>query len=229
MYVVAWSFPIWYFLIVGLCESKYIFCLNPSFSPFNSFPMFLTNFWIFYYVLVVLIFCSKIVVFLSFDCWYVFMVSTPTYWLTFFSLFCNIWILSILFSCLDKFFVLFLSQIPSDLFSRVVFFVSFAVLLFSFHLNIYQRFSSVIFACCRRFLISVSSLISLPGFEFLFLFFMGTPILSQTNFAPALIKSFNSVMFSGDMFVNSFNFQLLLGLFSSLGFLPMVMKSSFQT
>ena len=45
-------------------------------------------------------------------------------------------------------------------------------------------FCHIIFAC-RRFLICISSQISHPGFEFLFVFFQGTPIFSQTNFAPA--------------------------------------------
>ena len=43
----------------------------------------------------------------------------------------------------------------------------------------------IIFACFRRFLICVCSLISHPGFEFLFASFMGTSILSRTNFTPA--------------------------------------------
>ena len=41
------------------------------------------------------------------------------------------------------------------------------------------------FACCRIFLICVSSRTSHPDFEFLFMFFRRTPILSQTNFTPA--------------------------------------------
>ena len=40
----------------------------------------------------------------------------------------------------------------------------------------------IIFACCRRFLLCVSSWIRYSGFEYLFVFFRGTPIMSQINF-----------------------------------------------
>ena len=46
----------------------------------------------------------------------------------------------------------------------------------------------IILACWRRFLICVSSQISQPGSEFLFVFLKRTPILSQTNFASAEIS-----------------------------------------
>ena len=65
------------------------------------------------------------------------------------------------------------------------------------------RFS--ILACCRSLFICDSNLSSHPGFEFLSVAFKGTPIFSQSNFAPAYIKSFNSV----GIFVNkSFTFTV---------------------
>ena len=52
-----------------------------------------------------------------------------------------------------------------------------------------------ILACYRSLFICDSSLSSHPGFDFLLsVVFKGTPIFSQTNFASAYIKSFNSVM-----------------------------------
>ena len=65
-----------------------------------------------------------------------------------------------------------------------------------------------IFAYCRRILICVFSLISHPGFEFLFIFFRGTRFLAHTIFVPSSICSFNSVML--------FVFQFLFLLFSIL-------------
>ena len=94
----------------------------------------------------------------------------------------------IVLSCLDIFLVFFLSPEPSDLFPWVVLFVFLVMLLFSFRPDIFQRFLWVLWfllVIYRRFLICVSRLISHPGFEFLFVFYGGTPILSQTSFAPA--------------------------------------------
>ena len=52
-----------------------------------------------------------------------------------------------------------------------------------------------IFSCCRWFLTCNSKLSFHPGNDFLSVVFRGIPILSQTNFVLAYIKSFNSVMF----------------------------------
>ena len=59
------------------------------------------------------------------------------------------------------------------------------VLLFSSHHIPAFCLCPIIFGSCCRFLICVSNRISHPGFEFLFVFFRGTPILSWTNFALA--------------------------------------------
>ena len=65
-----------------------------------------------------------------------------------------------------------------------------------------------IFACCRScFFIRDSNLSSHPDFDG---GLQGSPIFSQTNFAPAYIKSFNSVMLFVGIFVNkSFIFSVL--------------------
>ena len=69
------------------------------------------------------------------------------------------------------------------------------------------RFS--IFACCRSLIICDSNLSSYPGFDFLSLVLKETLIFSQTNFPPAYIKSFNSVMSFVGIFVNkSFTFSV---------------------
>ena len=66
-----------------------------------------------------------------------------------------------------------------------------------------------ILTCCRSPFICDSSLSSHPGFDFLSVVLKGKPIFSQTNFAPAYIKSFNSVMLFVGMFVNkSFTFPV---------------------
>ena len=87
-----------------------------------------------------------------------------------------------------------------------------------------------IFACCRKLFTCHFSQISHPGFVFLFEFLWGTPILSQTSFALALISTFNSMMLPFGIFRNNlFTFRFLLWLFSSLGSWGMVMKTSFQS
>ena len=62
---------------------------------------------------------------------------------------------------------------------------------------------------CRSLFICDSSLSSHPDFDFLSVVFKGTPIFSQTRFAPAYIKSFNSEMLFVEIFVNkSFTFSV---------------------
>ena len=53
--------------------------------------------------------------------------------------------------------------------------------LFSSHILVFF-FCLSIFACCRRFFIRVSTLISHPGVEVVFVFFKWTPIFSLANF-----------------------------------------------
>ena len=73
----------------------------------------------------------------------------------------------------------------------------------------FLMFRYSILACCRSLLICDSSHRSRPGFEFLSVVFKGTLIFSQTNFAPAYIKSCNSVMSFVGIFVNkSFTFSV---------------------
>ena len=57
-----------------------------------------------------------------------------------------------------------------------------------FYLCCFSLFNPKYFLCCRRFSICISSLISNHGFKFLYVFFTGTPILSRTNRASALIS-----------------------------------------
>ena len=61
----------------------------------------------------------------------------------------------------------------------------------------------IILAYFRRFFICVSNRISHPGFDFFLMLFMGIPILSQTNFAPAEISSFNLVISFVDIYVST--------------------------
>ena len=91
---------------------------------------------------------------------------------------CFVWIV---WFCLGIFLVFILSPILSDSSLQVVSLV--VVLLFSFCPNSYF-FYVIIFACCRRFLICVSNLISHPGLVILFMFFRGNPTFSQTSFVP---------------------------------------------
>ena len=85
-------------------------------------------------------------------------------------------VVCILLSCLDIFLVFLLSLVPSDLFRRVLFFLLF-LNSFSLFVRIHSRVFplSYHFAYCCTFLICVSSRISHRDFEFLFVFFRGTP------------------------------------------------------
>ena len=73
-------------------------------------------------------------------------------------------------------------------------------MLFCFGRHILGCFSFLrIFAYSRNFFCCPSCLISPPGFVFLFVFFRGTPILSQTCFA----LTFGSVMLTVRIFSNN--------------------------
>ena len=89
----------------------------------------------------------------------------------------------IVWSCLGIFLVFLLSPILFYLFLRVILFVQ--DVLFFVSTEYIFMFRVSIFACCRSFLTYDSNLISHPGFDFLSVIFRGTPIFSQTNFAPA--------------------------------------------
>ena len=121
------------------------------------------------YVLFVTKFCSKIVLF---PCHLVVGMTAcnpPLLagWILFrcFEISC---LVCIVLSYLDIFIVFFLLLIPSS--SGIVIFTCVA---FSFQSQRVPAFflCFIIFACCRRFLICVSSRISQPGFEFLLVFF----------------------------------------------------------
>ena len=128
---------------------------------------------------------------------------------------CIVWSYGVIF--LD----FLLLPIPSDLLLLVVSFILIVLLCFV-RLNIFSDFFLClsIFVCCHRFLICVSSLISHSGFEFLFVFLRGTLILSKTNFSPALISSFNSVMFFVKKYINNpFSFSVSTSTFFQSWFL----------
>ena len=80
-----------------------------------------------------------------------------------------------------------------------------------------------IFACCPRFLICISSLISHPGFEFLSVFFLGILILVQTNFSPAYISSFYSLMLFVEICINN---SFIFSVFALTIFLSWFLKES---
>ena len=72
----------------------------------------------------------------------------------------------------------FISSSCIIIFSCVVFFF------------LFQHVSAFfLFVCFRILFICVSNRISHSGFDFLFVLFRGTPIFSQTDFAPHLIQS----------------------------------------
>ena len=163
-----------------LSESTCILAFGPTSSPSESFPWCLSNL-LFCYVLLIPIFCFKIVwcpghpVVGMFSC--IHPLSTnkkcSLVWYVLFCLYC--FVLSNYLCLLVYFFELYCLL---NSLSWVFFFSSQHV---------------IFFACCRRFLIYVPSRISHPGFEFRFLFFRGAPVLSQTNFAPTYVNSFNSI------------------------------------
>ena len=167
-----WRFPIWYFFE---CCSQWIdshILLRNCFASFSS--------------------C----------CWYVF-VHFPYLLVEFSFIVLECPVLSVLFDstsvsyCLTSFANTF-RFISSNCIACFICSVAF---LFSSQYILDFFLCLSIFACCR-FRICVYSLISKPGIDFLVVFFRGTPILSQTNFAPALISSFNSVMLFVEIYID---------------------------
>ena len=62
--IMAWNFPIWYFLSVALSESMSIFAFSPSSSLSNSFPMLFTHSAFFLMFSSFLYFAPKLICFL---------------------------------------------------------------------------------------------------------------------------------------------------------------------
>ena len=170
---------------VALNKSKSIFTLGLSSSP-DSFSMSLIHSAFFVCSLRSHILLQNCFVSLSSAWWRIFVHSSSTYWYNFFRYFGFPCFVCIVLSCLDTFLFFFLCPLPSGLFPRVVLYILLELLFFfsSQHIPVFHLYLKII-ACCRRFLMFVSCWISHQGFEFLFLFLMGTSILSQTNFAPA--------------------------------------------
>ena len=164
------------FLIIALSESMCIFGLKSSSSSCISFSMLIIH--------ILLQNCSAS---FSSSCWCVSVHSVPTsrifsfflLWNVLFCLYCFV---------LSQYRFSFLSFACSFWFissSCIVCVNCCVAIVFSFqHLSAFYLCLSI-FACRRRFLICASSLISDPGFEFLFVFFRVTLILSLTNFTPA--------------------------------------------
>ena len=117
---------------------------------------------------------------LASGCWYVFVLSPPTWWSNFLSLFWNVLFRSY---CLTL--SRFLFNLPS--FTSTFWFISssciiiFTFVAFSFLSQHVPAF--FIFAYRRIFPICVSCRIYHSGFECLFVALRGIPVFSQTNFA----------------------------------------------
>ena len=166
-----------YFRVRVFLNSHYSFSMLPirSAFPLSSFRSRI-------------LFPKLFVAFFASGCGYVFVNSSPTCRWNFLSFF----FLNVLF-CL---YCLIMSQyyfsLPSFATtfrfitsSRIVCFTCcVAILLSSQQITAFFLFL-YFFACCRWFHISVFSLIFHVDFDFLFVFFRGTPILSQPNFTPA--------------------------------------------
>ena len=140
----ARRFPIWYFFfIVTLSESRYIFAFGSSLSPCCSLPMmFIHSAFLLSYLSSHILLQNCFASFVS-GCWYVFVHQPPACWKNFLSLLLNI--LFYLY-CLILFQYLF--SLPSSVstfwFIWIVLLVLIVVLLFSSRPNKFKRFSSVL-------------------------------------------------------------------------------------
>ena len=151
---------------VLLCVSRDVFSLSVLLRLVLTLLLFCLSIRLFFYVLFVLIFWSKIVLIPYHP---VVGMSSCIQHLLADRIFCCFGRSSL--SWLDIFLVSLLSPLPSALFPRVVFFFTFWV-AFIFTSKHFPAFSPCLFfPCCHRFLICVSSRNSHPGFEFLFVFF----------------------------------------------------------
>ena len=162
--------------------------LEPSSSPSSSLVILfiLSAFSMFFFVD---LFLSKIIRFLlhpvvgMFPCH-----SLPIVDRIFFRCFGKPCFVCIVLPFVDISLIFLLSPALSGLFLHVP-------VIFPFFPRLFQRFSLFLsfWLVFVIFLICISSRISHPGFDCFFVLFEGNPIFSQTNFAPALISSFNSV------------------------------------
>ena len=167
-------------------------------------------------------FAPKLFVSLSSGCWCILLLFAGR---IFFCCFAMSSFVCIVLSYLDIFLVFLLSPVPSGLFSQVVlgFFICWVNIFFSSQYIPAFLFCLIIFAYCRRSLIYVSSQISHPGFEFLFMF------LGEHRFYHKLIslrkKQVRLIPWCFSLrcgLIIRLFFQFLPWLFSSLGFLAMV-------
>ena len=154
----------------------------------NSFSMLLIHSaFFFYYDLSVPIFCTKIFMPLSrpvigMSSFILFLLADRM----FFRCFQMSYFVCIIWFCLGIFLVFPLWLIPSNLSLRVVSFVL-IVLLFSSSEHLFMFFFYLsLFVSCRRFFICISNLISHRGFDFLFVFFRGTPIFFTDYFSSCI-------------------------------------------
>ena len=133
-------FPIGTFLSVALCESRCIFAKIPSSSPSNFLSMLLIYAAFLLCSLGCYILFQSYFASLSSGCLYNVLISLPTCWLNFLSLFWND-LLCWLF-CLNIFLV-FLCFASIFWFISSICIVYFSCVVFSVNLKIFQRFSSV--------------------------------------------------------------------------------------
>ena len=164
-------------VFLGECCSEWIevfFAFEPSSSPYNSFSMF-TRLDFLLWSLYVPIFCSKTVLLSSHS-----VVGMSSHLV---SLLAG----GIFFRCFGmSCFVCIVWSFWSSFFRQYLLIHLFDVyLLFSLCCFCLPILAFFFFCLLSNFLICVSSPISYPGFEFLFVFSKGTPFFSQTNFAPA--------------------------------------------
>ena len=126
----------------------------------------------------ILYFAPELFVSFSFGCWYFFLPLPILLVEFFFRCFGMSCFICIVLSRLNNFLVFLLSPVTSGLIPRVV--LSFLIVVFFYSSQLIRTFRlCLILSACCRFLICISNRIFHPGFEFLFVFFWGTPILSQ--------------------------------------------------
>ena len=143
-----------------LCINRYAF-LPSAFLRVILIFLCCLSIRLFCYVLMINIFCSKILWFLCHTVVGMCLRNLPQFaGRMFFRCFRMSCFVCIVLHCLSIFLVFPLSPVPSGLFTRVVLSVL-LVLLFPFCLNIFLHFPLFCHcACCRTFLICVSSQIS---------------------------------------------------------------------
>ena len=138
----------------------------------------------------------------SSGCWYVFEPSPPTCRKNFISLFWNVRFCLYCFTLIRYLFNLpsFTSTFWFISSSCTVIFTSVAFSFLSQHVPAFFLYF-ITFACCRKFLICISSWISRLGFEFMFLFLLG-----ELQFFHRLISLLTMIFFVEICVNNSFFF-----------------------